>query len=166
MPNSESSSEIPISQEVETLFHLISPLLLEIVSYDSSLYRCTKDGFDVLDSAVAAFPLLPSESALPFSSAFVIFEGGFKNSKSQSMEKLRSEPFLEELNCASMAISATISEKHFEGDLPEGKGLESYILTAGEELVAIQSLALLREKSQPTLLSDKFRSPDQIPRNS
>lgn len=80
--------------------------------------------------------------------------------------KICGKLFFEDLDCASMEVSATMSENHFEGDLLEGKGPESYILTAGEELVAIQSLALLREKSQPTLLSDKFRSPDQIPRNS
>ncbi|KAG5579768.1 hypothetical protein H5410_050395 [Solanum commersonii] len=61
-----------------------------------------------------------------------------------------------------MAVLSTISERLFEGDLPEGRGPESCILAAGAELVAVQSLASLRCDSQPTLLEQELRSPDQV----
>ncbi|KAG5586833.1 hypothetical protein H5410_047267 [Solanum commersonii] len=56
-----------------------------------------------------------------------------------------------------------MSERLFEGDLPEGRGTESSIRATGTELVAIQSLASLRGDVQPTLLEQELRSPEQVP---
>ena len=53
-----------------------------------------------------------------------------------------------------------MSERFFEGDLHDGKGQESCILTAGAELVAIKSLASLRDEFHPLLPNEEFRSPD------
>ncbi|KAH0729399.1 hypothetical protein KY289_000587 [Solanum tuberosum] len=64
------------------------------------------------------------------------------------------------MEVGSMAISSTMSERLFEGDLPEGKGPKSCILVVGAELVAVQSLASLRGDSQPTLLEHELRSLD------
>jgi len=72
----------------------------------------------------------------------------------------------EEIDIGSMAVSSTISERLFERDLPEGKGPESCILTAGAELVAVQSLAPLRGDVQPTFLEHELKSPNQVPHRS
>ncbi|KAG5629860.1 hypothetical protein H5410_001577 [Solanum commersonii] len=65
-----------------------------------------------------------------------------------------------------MTMASTISEKLFEGDLPEGKGPDSCILTAGAELVVVQSLASLKGDTQHTLLDQELRSSDQVPHRS
>ncbi|KAH0761339.1 hypothetical protein KY290_017412 [Solanum tuberosum] len=75
-------------------------------------------------------------------------------------------PFTEETNIGSLELSPTISERVFEGDLPEGKGPESCILTAGAELVVVQSLAFLRGDVPPTSLEYDLVSPDQVPPRS
>ncbi|KAH0743137.1 hypothetical protein KY290_031130 [Solanum tuberosum] len=82
------------------------------------------------------------------------------------MTKPGAEFFSEEIEVGSMDVSSTISEKLFEGDLPEGKGPDSCILTAGAELVVVQSLVSLRGDTQPTLLDQELRSPYQVPHRS
>ncbi|KAG5605957.1 hypothetical protein H5410_027449 [Solanum commersonii] len=56
-----------------------------------------------------------------------------------------------------------MSERLFEGDLPEGRNPESHILAAGALLVAVQSLASLRGDVKPTLVPTESRSPEQVP---
>ncbi|KAH0722301.1 hypothetical protein KY290_004983 [Solanum tuberosum] len=60
-------------------------------------------------------------------------------------------------------VSSTMSERLFEGDLPEGKGIKSNILAAAEELVVVQSLASLRGYTQISLLEEECRLPEQVP---
>ncbi|XP_049394598.1 uncharacterized protein LOC125858857 [Solanum stenotomum] len=79
-----------------------------------------------------------------------------QNSEAQSMAKPDAELISEEMEVLSLAVSFTISERLFEGDLSEGKGLESCILAAGTELVAVQSLASLRGEIEPTLLEHEL----------
>ncbi|KAH0680283.1 hypothetical protein KY290_022471 [Solanum tuberosum] len=52
------------------------------------------------------------------------------------------------------------------GDLPEGKDPDSCILTTGAELVVVQSLTSLRGDTQPILLDQGLRSPDQVSHRS
>ncbi|KAH0729730.1 hypothetical protein KY290_000858 [Solanum tuberosum] len=59
-------------------------------------------------------------------------------------------------------VSSTMYERLFEGDLPKGKGMESNLLAATEEVV-VQSLASLKRDIQPTLLEQECRSPKQVP---
>ncbi|KAH0665346.1 hypothetical protein KY290_027599 [Solanum tuberosum] len=63
-------------------------------------------------------------------------------------------------------VSSAISERLFEGDFPEGKGIESNILAAIEELVVVQSLASLRGDIQPTFLEQESRSPEWVPHST
>lgn len=53
------------------------------------------------------------------------------------MEKPCSNQGFEDIEGASMVVSSSMSERLFEGDLHEGKGTESCILTVGAKLVAI-----------------------------
>ncbi|KAH0644958.1 hypothetical protein KY284_032842 [Solanum tuberosum] len=101
---------------------------------------------------VIASHVLPSEVVLACSLTLVLSGEKSQNSKAQSVVKPSVEPLSKEMQVDSMVVSSTMSERLFEGDLPEGKGLESCILVAGDELVAVQSLASLRGDSQPTLL--------------
>ncbi|KAG5582200.1 hypothetical protein H5410_052827 [Solanum commersonii] len=75
-------------------------------------------------------------------------------------------PPSEEVLVGSMVVSSTISERLFDGDLPEEKGPDSCILTAGAELVIVQSLASLRGDTQPILLDQELTSPDQVSHKS
>uniref|UniRef100_M1CET3 Uncharacterized protein n=1 Tax=Solanum tuberosum TaxID=4113 RepID=M1CET3_SOLTU len=86
--------------------------------------------------------------------------------EAQSVVKPNEGPFTEETNIGSMGVSSTISERAFEGDLPEGKSPESCTPTAGAELVAVQSLASLRGDAQPTSLEHELESPNQFPPRS
>ncbi|KAG5600439.1 hypothetical protein H5410_031809 [Solanum commersonii] len=76
------------------------------------------------------------------------------------MEKPDAELISEETEVGFLAVSSTMSERLFEGDLPEGKGSKSCILAAEAELVAVQSLASLRGDVQPTLLEHELESPN------
>ncbi|KAH0675762.1 hypothetical protein KY285_023563 [Solanum tuberosum] len=60
-------------------------------------------------------------------------------------------------------VSSTMSERLFKRDLFEGKGMESNILVATEELVTIESLASLRGDTQPTLLEEECKSLERVP---
>ncbi|KAG5621717.1 hypothetical protein H5410_006935 [Solanum commersonii] len=67
----------------------------------------------------------------------------------QSVAKTGAKLFSEEIEVGLMAVSSTMSERLFEGDLPKGRGPDSCILTAGAELVVVQSLASLKEILNP-----------------
>ncbi|KAH0669627.1 hypothetical protein KY285_023794 [Solanum tuberosum] len=111
-------------------------------------------------------PVLHFGNVLVCTPTLVLSGDKSPNSEAQSMAKPNVGLPMEEIDVGSMAVSSTISERLFEGDLPEGKGPESYILTTGAELVAFQSLASLRGDVQPTLLEHELESPDQVPRRS
>ncbi|KAH0636571.1 hypothetical protein KY290_036993 [Solanum tuberosum] len=66
------------------------------------------------------------------------------NSEAQSVVKPSGDLPTKELEVVSREVSSTMSVRLFDGDLPEGKGLESNILAAAAELVVVQSLASLR----------------------
>ncbi|KAG5577912.1 hypothetical protein H5410_058046 [Solanum commersonii] len=87
------------------------------------------------------------------SPTLVLFSEKSPNSEGQSMAKPNE-------------VSSTISERVFEGGLPEGKCPESCILTAGAELMDAQSLASLRGDCPPTSLEYELDSPDQVPPKS
>lgn len=91
---------------------------------------------------------------IPCSLTLVLSKGGFQTSKAQSVAKPSLKPVPEYVEGASMAVSSTMFERLFEGDLLEGRGPESCILIAETELVAIQSLASLRGDSRSPLLSE------------
>ncbi|KAG5568825.1 hypothetical protein H5410_064157 [Solanum commersonii] len=76
-----------------------------------------------------------------------------------SVEKPLDEHVFEEMEVVSMAVSSTMSERLFEGDLPEGTGQMSCILNAGAKLVAVQSLASLRGVDQLTLIDERCLTP-------
>ncbi|KAG5605910.1 hypothetical protein H5410_027402 [Solanum commersonii] len=111
-------------------------------------------------------PVLHSGNVLVCSPTLVLSGEKSPNSEAQSMVKPNVGLPMEEIDVGSMAVSSTISERLFEGDLPEGKGPESCILTGEAELVAVQSLASLRGDVQPTLLEHELESPDQVSRRS
>ncbi|KAH0748136.1 hypothetical protein KY290_027368 [Solanum tuberosum] len=93
---------------------------------------------------VLVCPVLYSGNMLVCSPTLVLSSDKSPNLEAQSVSKPNEVLPTEEIDIGSMEVSSTISERLFEGDLPEGKGPESCILTAGAELVAIQSLASLR----------------------
>ncbi|KAG5579772.1 hypothetical protein H5410_050399 [Solanum commersonii] len=86
------------------------------------------------------------------------------NSEAQSVVKPATEAPTEDLDVVSQPdpISSTMYERIFYGDLPEGKGTESNILVAAEELV-VQSLALLKRDMQSPFLEGECRSLEQAP---
>ncbi|KAG5599697.1 hypothetical protein H5410_031067, partial [Solanum commersonii] len=62
-------------------------------------------------------------------------------------------------------MSFSICERLFEGDLLKGKGIESNILGAIEELVVVQSLASVIGDIQPTFLEQESRSLEWVLHN-
>ncbi|KAG5571903.1 hypothetical protein H5410_061669 [Solanum commersonii] len=112
---------------------------------------------------VVVSPALPAGEILPCSPTLVLSCDKSQNLVAQSIVKPSVEPTTKEVEVVSRAVSSTMSEQLLEGDLPEGRGLESSILVAGVELVVVQSLALLRGDVQPTLLELELRSPEQVP---
>ncbi|KAH0732764.1 hypothetical protein KY285_003610 [Solanum tuberosum] len=164
MTNSTFSSKLPFSQEIEnpgsfnffTLSPEESPLtpFCGVGEMGESITPHTK---------VVASPNVPSREILPCSPMLVLSGEKSPNSESQSVIKLSADPPTEELEVLSRGLSSTMSERLFNGDLPQGKGPESNILTAGEELVDLKSLASLRGDVQPTLLEQELRSMEQVP---
>ncbi|KAG5599827.1 hypothetical protein H5410_031197 [Solanum commersonii] len=128
MLNSSSSSKSPLSQEIENPIHSISQFLLL--------------------KALRPYHL------------WVLSNKESKNSKSQSVVKPTLETQIKDLEVVSQPgdMSSTMSERLFERDLPEGKGMESNILAAAEEFVVVQSLASLRGDTQSILLEQEYRS--------
>ncbi|KAG5575633.1 hypothetical protein H5410_055767 [Solanum commersonii] len=112
---------------------------------------------------VITSPVSLSDEGLVFSPTLVLSGDKSQNSEAQYLAKPGAELISEETEVGPMDVSPTIFERLFEGDLPERKGPESCILTAGAKLVVVQSLASLRGDTQPTLLDQELRSPDQVP---
>ncbi|KAG5605122.1 hypothetical protein H5410_026614 [Solanum commersonii] len=150
-----SSSKIPISQEVEnpSSFNFSVPPPEESPSTPvcgvGELDESISPTIDILVSRV-----LHSGNTLVCSPTLVFSSDKSPNSEAQSMANPNGGLSTEEIDIGSMA------------DLPEGKGLESCILTAGAELVAVQSLASLRGDVQPTFLEHELESPDQVSHRS
>ncbi|KAH0665680.1 hypothetical protein KY285_026886 [Solanum tuberosum] len=117
-------------------------------------------------TGVVASPVLLSDDMLVCSPTLVLSGEKSQNSEAQSVAKPDVELIFEETEVGSLAVSSTMSERLFEGDLPEGKGPESCILAVGAELMAVQSLASLRRDVQPTLLEHELESLDQVPHRS
>ncbi|KAG5616686.1 hypothetical protein H5410_016510 [Solanum commersonii] len=167
MPNSESSSKTPISQEVEnpSSFNFsVSP-----PEESPSTPVCGVGEMDesvILLADILASPIFHSENIVVCSPTLVLSGDNSQNLKAQSVEKHNVGLPSEEIDVGSMAVSSAMFERLFEGDLPEGKGPESCILTAGMELVAVQSLASLRGDVQPTFLEHEPESLDQVPHRS
>ncbi|KAH0702469.1 hypothetical protein KY285_016747 [Solanum tuberosum] len=111
-------------------------------------------------------PVLHSGNTLVSSPTMVLSSEKSQILEAQSVVKPNEGPFSEETNIGSMGVSSTISERAFEGDLPEGKSPESCTPTSGAELVAVQSLASLRGDAQPTSLEHELESPNQFPPRS
>ncbi|KAH0738304.1 hypothetical protein KY290_037009 [Solanum tuberosum] len=87
-----------------------------------------------------------------------------QNSEAQSVVKPTLKTPTKDLEVVSQRghVSSTMSERLFEGDLPEGKGMESNILATTKELVVVQSLASLIRDTQPMLLEKECRSPERV----
>ncbi|KAG5579663.1 hypothetical protein H5410_050290 [Solanum commersonii] len=109
----------------------------------------------------------------PTPSTLVCGVGETRESVTPHTEVLESPPVVkpviktptEDLEVGSQPgpVSSTMSERLFEGDLPEGKGINSNILADVEELVVAHSLASLRGYTQTSLLEEECRSPEQVP---
>ncbi|KAH0635784.1 hypothetical protein KY289_035699 [Solanum tuberosum] len=167
MSINESSSKASISQEIEnpSSFNFSVPPPEE----SPSTPVCGVGEMDESISPVGDIlvsPVRPSENLLVCSPTLVLSGDKSPNSEAQSVAKPNEGLFAEETNIGSLEVSSTISERVFEEDLPEGKGPESCILTAGAELVAVQSLASLRGDVPPTSLEYDLVSPDQVPPRS
>ncbi|KAG5620802.1 hypothetical protein H5410_006020 [Solanum commersonii] len=154
MTNSASSSKTSITQEVEnpSSFNFSIPPPNE--SPSTPVY-----GVGETDKSTT--PILPSEEILPCSPTLVLSHDKSQNSEAQSIAKLGDDLSTE---VAFRAVSSIMSERFFEGDLPEGRGPESNILAAGAEMVAAQSLASIRENTQPTYSEPDERSHEQTER--
>ncbi|KAH0642262.1 hypothetical protein KY289_033236 [Solanum tuberosum] len=163
----ESSSKASISQEVEnpSLFNFSVPPPEEHLSTPvcgvGEMDESISPVGDILVSPVRTFGNL-----LVCSHTLVLSGDKSPNSEAQSVAKPNEGLFTEETNIGSLEVPSTISERVFEGDLPEGKGPESCILTAGAELVVVQSLASLRGDVPPTSLEYDLVSLDQVPPRS
>ncbi|KAH0650489.1 hypothetical protein KY284_030401 [Solanum tuberosum] len=147
MTSSHSSSKLLISQEIEisSSFNFSIPLPEESLS--TPVYGAGETSeFITPHTEVVASP------APPFGEA-------------QSVVKPSDDLPTEEVGVDSTAVSSTMSELLFDGDLPEGRGPESNILAAVVELVAVQSLASLRGDAKPTLLEQELRSLEQVLHN-
>uniref|UniRef100_M1E1B6 Uncharacterized protein n=1 Tax=Solanum tuberosum TaxID=4113 RepID=M1E1B6_SOLTU len=164
MTNSSSSLKPPISQEVEnpSSFNFSIPLPEESPLTPVCGVGETGEFITPL-SEVMVSPALPSGEIFPCSPTLVLSCDKSQNSEAQSVVKLSVDPPTEEVEVDSRVVSSTMSERLFEGDFPEGRGPESYILAAGAELVVVQSLASLRGDVQPTLLEPELRSLEQVP---
>ncbi|KAG5629911.1 hypothetical protein H5410_001628 [Solanum commersonii] len=112
---------------------------------------------------VVASPALPSGEIFPCSPTLVLSCDKSHNLEEQSVVKSSVDPPIEEVEVASRAVSFTMSERLFEGESPEGRGLESSILVAGVELVVVQSLSSLKGDVQLTLLEPELKSQEQVP---
>ncbi|KAG5585395.1 hypothetical protein H5410_045829 [Solanum commersonii] len=69
------------------------------------------------------------------SPTLVLSDKKSQNYEAQSVVKPSLETTIEDLEVVFRVVSSTMSKRLFEGDLPEGKGTKSNILTTAEELV-------------------------------
>ncbi|XP_015168574.1 uncharacterized protein [Solanum tuberosum] len=113
---------------------------------------------------VLVSPVINPGEILPCSPTLVLLDKYSQNFEAQSVVKPTLKTPTKDLEVVSQPgdVLSTMSERLFEGDLPEGKGMESNILATAEELVVVQSLASLRRDTQPTLLEQECRSPERV----
>ncbi|KAG5628682.1 hypothetical protein H5410_000399 [Solanum commersonii] len=148
MPNSNSSLKTPLSQEVEnpSLFDFSIPTPEESPSTPVCGGGEMAESFTPQTEVVASHVSL-SDEVLVCSPTLVLSGDKSQNSEAQFVAKPGAELFSEETEVGSLAVSSTISERLFEGDLPEGRGPDSCILTAGvphgSQLVFDQTLISL-----------------------
>uniref|UniRef100_M1DAC8 Uncharacterized protein n=1 Tax=Solanum tuberosum TaxID=4113 RepID=M1DAC8_SOLTU len=131
MANSSSSSKLPISQEIEnpSSFNLSIPPPEESPSTPVCGVGETAES-NTPHTEVVASPALQFGEVLPYSPTLVLSYEKSQNSEAQSIVKPTLETPIEQLEVVSRAVSSTMSERLFEGDLPEGKTPESNILVA------------------------------------
>ncbi|KAG5584681.1 hypothetical protein H5410_045115 [Solanum commersonii] len=159
----ESSSKTSISQEVENPSSFKFSIPSPEESPSTPVYGVGEIDESISPAAdILVSPVLHSENMLVCSPTLVLSSEKSPNSEAQSVAKPNEGLFMEETNIGSLEVSSTISERVFEGDLPKAKGPESCILTAGTELVVLQSLASLRGDVLPTSLEYELESPDQV----
>ncbi|KAH0705861.1 hypothetical protein KY289_010937 [Solanum tuberosum] len=161
MSNSSSPPKLPLSQEIENPssfnFSILFPkesscmLVCGVGETDESITPHTK----VLAS------LVPNPR--PCSPTLVLSGKDSQNFVAQSVVMPTSEILDLEVVSQPRHVSSTMSERLLEGDLPEGKSVESNILAVAEKLVVVQSLASLRGDTHPTLLEQEYRSPELVP---
>ncbi|KAG5621650.1 hypothetical protein H5410_006868 [Solanum commersonii] len=89
-------------------------------------------------------PCFPSDKVLICTSTVVLSGDKSQKSEAQFVTKPGTEHFSKEIEVSI-------------------KGPDFCILTTGAELVDVQSLALLKGDTQPTLLEQELRSPNQVP---
>ncbi|KAH0636587.1 hypothetical protein KY290_037012 [Solanum tuberosum] len=141
MPNSSSPSKSPLSQGIENPVHSISQFLL-------LKDLCPHQFVGFVRLINLSHPTMKYKDS--------------QNSEALSVVKPTLEIPTKDLEVVSQPghVSSTMSERLFEGDFPEGKGMESNRLAATEELLVVQSLASLRGDTQLTLLEQECRSPE------
>ncbi|KAH0705608.1 hypothetical protein KY289_010684 [Solanum tuberosum] len=164
MTNSSLSSELSISQEIEnpSSFNFSIPLLEE--SPSTPVCSAGETGESITHhTEVVASPAPPSGKVLPCLPTLILSGEKSQNLEAQSVAKPSGDLPTEEVEVVSKAVSSTMSERLFDGDLPEGRGPKSNILAASAKLMVVQSLASLRGEAQPTLLEKELRSPEQVP---
>ncbi|KAG5592065.1 hypothetical protein H5410_042579 [Solanum commersonii] len=149
MPNFESSSKTTLSQVVENPSSFDFSISTLEDSPSTPVYGAGEmDESFTPQTEITAFHVPLSDEVLVCSPILVLSGDKSQNSEAQSMAKPSAKLLYEETEVGSMVVSSTITERLFERDLPERKGPDSCILTAGAELV------------------DELRSPDQVPNRS
>ncbi|KAH0636473.1 hypothetical protein KY289_036388 [Solanum tuberosum] len=138
MSITESSSRTSIPQEVENP----SPFNFSVPPPEESPSTPVCGAGEMVEpisppADILVSPVLHSGNTLVCSPTLVLSSEKFPILEAQSVVKPNEGPFSKETNIGSMGMSSTISERAFEGDLPEGKSPESCTLTAGAELVAV-----------------------------
>ncbi|KAG5584669.1 hypothetical protein H5410_045103 [Solanum commersonii] len=153
MSKLDSFSKAHVSLEVEnpTSFNFSIPIPEE--SPSTPIYGVGKMAESTTSQTeVLGSPIFLSPDNLVCSPTLVESRNKSQDSGAQSVAKPLDDLVSEVTKTGSMAVSSTMSERLFEGDLPEGTGPASYILTVGAELVAVQSLASLRGDVQTNLI--------------
>ncbi|KAG5572197.1 hypothetical protein H5410_061963, partial [Solanum commersonii] len=154
MSNSFSPPKLPLSQEIENPSSFnISILFLE---ESSCIPVC-----GVASPTLLASPVPNPREILPCSPTLVLSGKDSQNFESQSVVKPTSEILGLEVVSQPRHVSSTISERLLEGDLPDGKSVESNVLADHRN----KSLASLRGDTHPTLLEQEYRSPELVPRS-
>ncbi|KAH0757545.1 hypothetical protein KY290_021038 [Solanum tuberosum] len=157
MSSSSSPLELPLSKKLKLPVHSISQFLPQ-----KNIHPHRSVGLVRLLNL--SHPILKWWRLLY--STLVLSGKESQNSEALSVVKPTLETPYEDLEVVSRAESSSMSERFLEEDLPEGKGTKSNILATTEELVADQSLALLRGDIQLTLLEQELRSPEQVPHSA
>ncbi|KAG5620861.1 hypothetical protein H5410_006079, partial [Solanum commersonii] len=135
MTSFESSSKLPISQEVENPSSFNFSILHPDESPSTPICGVSEmdESITPLTEVMASY-MFPSEDILACSPTLVLSGEKSQNLKAQYVAKPSVKPLSKEIEVGSMAISSTMFERLLEGDLTGGKGPESCILAAGAEL--------------------------------